>query len=433
MALKILLVNPPIYDFAAYDFRLKPAGLLSVAGLLRGQAQMLLFDYLDRLHPEAKISPKDRRKTDLWSCGPFNSKETAKPFIFLEIPRYYRRFGLARELFLDFLIKNGPFDFVLIQTVMTYWYPGVREVVEDIRRISPGAKIVLGGPYASICPEHAGGIGADLVVKGSNLEPLWDLLNITEPKYQSPLWEAYDRLNVGVLKLSYGCPYKCTYCCVSRIYPGFVHRGLDECIADVEFLGGLGVKEIAFYDDALLYEPGEIFIPFLEYVIKQNLQVNFHTPNGLAARYISADIAKLMVKAGFKTFYLGFESASDKWQEQTGSKIFADELSEAVRHLKNAGAEAQNITAYQILGHPFFKSQQLEESMYFSNGLGIRVMLSDFSPIPHTPDGEYCRRWINLDEPLTHNKTAFPITLLGNDEVNRLKDLCRKLNHRLNK
>jgi len=45
---KILLVNPPIYDFAAYDFWLKPSGMLSVAGFLRGKADFKLFDYLDR-------------------------------------------------------------------------------------------------------------------------------------------------------------------------------------------------------------------------------------------------------------------------------------------------------------------------------------------------------------------------------------------------
>jgi hypothetical protein len=36
-----------------------------------------------------------------------------------------------------------------------------------------------------------------------------------------------------------------------------------------------------------------------------------------------------------------------------------------------------------------------------------------------------------MDEPLFHNKTAFPIILLGFDEVNRLKDLQRKLNRAL--
>lgn len=42
----VLLVNPPIYDFSAYDYWLKPYGLLRVAGLMRGQLDMALFDYL---------------------------------------------------------------------------------------------------------------------------------------------------------------------------------------------------------------------------------------------------------------------------------------------------------------------------------------------------------------------------------------------------
>jgi len=32
-----------------------------------------------------------------------------------------------------------------MQTVMTYWYPGVKEVIEDICAYSPYTKIVLGG------------------------------------------------------------------------------------------------------------------------------------------------------------------------------------------------------------------------------------------------------------------------------------------------
>ena len=48
---KVLLVNPPIHDFSAYDFWLKPYGLLRVAGYLRHQVDFRLFDYLDREHP----------------------------------------------------------------------------------------------------------------------------------------------------------------------------------------------------------------------------------------------------------------------------------------------------------------------------------------------------------------------------------------------
>ena len=32
--------------------------------------------------------------------------------------------------FQRFLAEEGPFDAALVQTVMTYWYPGVREVID---------------------------------------------------------------------------------------------------------------------------------------------------------------------------------------------------------------------------------------------------------------------------------------------------------------
>ena len=111
-----------------------------------------------------------------------------------------------------------------------------------------------------------------------------------------------------------------------------------------------------------------------------------------------------------------------------GGKVASEDLAQAVERLRSAGADPRQITAYLILGHPEAERQELEDSMRFAHGLGIRIMLSDFSPIPGTPDGECCRRWVDIAEPLWHNKTAFPIALLGETEVNRLKELCRRLN-----
>ena len=123
-----------------------------------------------------------------------------------------------------------------------------------------------------------------------------------------------------------------------------------------------------------------------------------------------------MVHAGFKTFYLGFESAAYEWQKKTGGKVYSSELARAVDNLVQAGADPSQITAYLIIAHPHEESQSVEASMHFAHDLGIRLMLSEFSPIPGTPDGEVCRRWVDLDEPLWHNKTAFPIAYLGQEE-----------------
>ncbi len=426
---KILLVNPPIYDFAAYDFWLKPYGMLSAAGNLRPQADFKLFDYLDRIHPFT-VRQKEL-KSDQWGRGRFHCERIPNPECLEAIPRYFRRFGLPRNIFEEFLSREGTFDFVFIQTTMTYWYKGIAEVIEDIRKARPQAKIILGGNYVTLCRSHAENLGADFLVRTNELEPLWKYLGISPDPKQPALWEVYEKLKVGVLKLTEGCPFKCTYCSVPKVYSQFKTRPLEHSLAELELLCRLGVENIAFYDDALLFEHQKVLIPFLNEVVKRNIKVNFHSPNALNARFITKDLAELMVQAGFKTFYLGFESASQQWQKRTGSKVFSDELAQAVQYLTSAGAEPSNITAYQILGHPHIDIQQLEASMHFVNSLGIRGMLADFSPIPGTPDGEYCRRWVDMDEPLMHNKTAFPIIFLGFDETNRLKDLQRKLNRSL--
>ncbi|MHC4186331.1 MAG: B12-binding domain-containing radical SAM protein [Planctomycetota bacterium] len=333
MTPKILLVNPPIYDFAAYDFWLKPYGLLSIAGYLRGRAEFTLFDYLDRLHP---FTASNRHLgSDRWGRGRFHEERIQSPPCLMEIPRYFRRFGLPRYLFEDFLKEKGPFDFVLIQTMMTYWYPGVKEVIDDIRAIQPAAKIILGGNYVTLCPNHAQRLAADLLVQASNLKPLWKYLAMSPQLNQPALWEAYKQLNVAVSKLSDGCPFNCTYCSVPKVYGRFSTRPMERSLAELELLTERQVENIAFYDDALLFDAEKVLVPFLEEILRRNMKLNLHSPNALNARFLTKELAELMVAAGFKTFYLGFESASPQWQKRTGSKVSSNDLTQAVERRSN--------------------------------------------------------------------------------------------------
>src|ERR1051325_4778004 len=154
----ILLVNPPIYDFTAFDFWLRPYGLLRVGGRLRS-CNLSVFDHL---------IPAER---DAFGRGRFEQRLTVKPEALADIPRRFYRFGRAKEHFLQFLASK-TFDVVLIQTVMTYWYLGVREVIQCIRELQPRARIVMGGVYATLCSGHAASLGADDVISGDNLGDL---------------------------------------------------------------------------------------------------------------------------------------------------------------------------------------------------------------------------------------------------------------------
>ncbi len=412
--MNVLLVNPPIFDFTAYDFWLRPYGMLRVAGQMQHACRLSFFDFL--------IS----KKRDAWGRGRYAGKEVAKPRVLRDIPRNFRRYGRPRSEFREFL-KDQSFDAVLVQTLMTYWYPGIQEVIEDLRELQPSAKIVLGGGYASLCESHARSLGADLIIAGSDLQPLWELLSM-QPEDRVPYWPP-EQADVGIIKITEGCPYRCTYCSAPLLWPEFVERATADCLDELRHMVAMGAKNIAFYDDALLFHADQALVPFLEAAMKAGIQVSFHTPNALNARLMTAELARLMVRAGFASFFFGLESADSSWQRSTGGKIDSDEFVTAVTHLRAAGA--RSILTYIIIGHPESDHQDLERSIHFAYQCGTRVLLSEFSPIPGTADGKKSERWADLDEPLSHNKTAFAIRRLGPDYVDELKTLTRSLNSKL--
>ena len=411
--MQVLLVNPPIYDFTAFDFWLRPYGLFRVAGRIQHACDLTFFDHLISV------------QRDDWGRGRFPAQPAAKPAVFSDIKRHYRRYGRPRQEFRAFL-KDRRFDAALIQTVMTYWYPGVQEVIEDLRAVMPKTKIILGGVYASLCPEHARSLGADLIVTGNDLVPLSSMLPSLRPglPYFAP-----PTSSVAAMKLTDGCPFACTYCAVPLLSPAFAARPVEECLQEARHLASRGVQHVAFYDDALLFQPERVLKPFLEAVIRETLTLAFHTPNALHARLVDPAIAELMVQAGFRSFFLGFESDSVNWLAQTGGKLVPGEFAHAVRCLREAGAS--HITAYIIIGHPDADAQEAESSMHFAHEQGVRILLSEYAPVPGTIDSERSRKWADLDEPLAHNKTAFTLRRLGTERVNQLKSLCRQLNSRL--
>jgi hypothetical protein len=119
----ILLINPWITDFAAYNFWIKPLGLLYIASLLRENGFRVTFiDCLDSYS-------KNKRHGD----GNFFKTWIEKPEPLKSIPRYYSRYGISEELLQGKLSSIEKPDFVGITSGMTYWYPGVFKTIEIIK------------------------------------------------------------------------------------------------------------------------------------------------------------------------------------------------------------------------------------------------------------------------------------------------------------
>ena len=433
MAKWVLLANPPIYDFAAYDLFSKPLGLLYLASFLRGRGYgVRLLDCLDRRHRALASLPE--LKTHPNGTGKIHAEIIEKPTVLRQIPRHYRRYGLPAERVADLLREYAadPPAAVLVTSMMTYWYPAVADLIAQVRRELPGTPVGLGGVYARLMPEHAQQICQPDRLFSGNFEELISWLdsslpirnpqskipNQISPVLQwGPAYDLYPHLNYLTVLTSLGCPFHCDYC-ASRVLQGRMER-----LAPAEFVGQLQrliprlqrdqagrPLNIAFMDDALLVDPEGHIIPILQAIRDWGLNLRFHCPNGLHLRYLSADVAELMAANRFEMIRLSYESAETPWQRAGDHKATDEDFRRAVANLEKAGYSRNQLEAYILAGLPGQSIEELEHSARAVYEAGVQVRLSQYSPIPGTALFETACREYGVDpaEPLLHNNSILP-------------------------
>lgn len=153
----ILLINPWITDFAAYNFWIKPLGLLYIAGVLRESGfRVTLIDCLNFYS-----------KTQKFGDGNFFKTKIEKPLPLKSIPRNYCQYGIPEEmLFKKLLLLEEKPDLIGITSGMTHWYLGAFKVIEITKKFFKNVPVILGGTYATLCYDHAERYsGADIVYK----------------------------------------------------------------------------------------------------------------------------------------------------------------------------------------------------------------------------------------------------------------------------
>jgi radical SAM superfamily enzyme YgiQ (UPF0313 family) len=439
----ILIINPWIFDFTAYDFWMKPLGLLYVGALLREHTNSRVFciDCLERHHPELQKKAKTKRD----GRGPFFKEEVNKPSVLRDVPRKFSRHGIPLSHFLNKLDQLPQPDIVLVTCAMTYWYPGAQFVIELIRHKFVHVPIVLGGIYATLLPGHAKeSTDADFVLEGPGEREILPLMQeIFGDKFCSDSrfdklsdipWPAFDLLcDLDTLPVltSRGCPYDCSYCASSLLFKGFDQVSPERVVEQIEYLHRVHqTKNIAFYDDALLLNKKKHIIPILEQVIRKKIPVAFHTPNGLHVNEIDADLASLLKRANFQSLFLSQESFDKKVLSDSSLKVSSVDLEIALDHLTKVGYTSSEVNVYLMVGLPGQEVEGIRESIRRVQRLGARPRLAYFSPVPGTATWDYLltKGIIHRDaDPLLHNKLAFPYTWgeMSPSDFVSLKDLIR--------
>jgi hypothetical protein len=440
----LLLINPWIFDFAAHDLWAKPLGLLLLGGLLRTRGyEVRLVDCLDdhetRMEGITGIKPGRRGS---YGTGKFCRAELPKPPALRSIRRRYWRFGITPELFVERLFEGPTPDVVLVTSGMTYWYPGVHETIRLVQAHLPGIPVVLGGTYATLCPDHARRrSGADYVLAGPGEEKILPLLEELTGRavpvldhgnrQPPPAFDLLPHLDYVCVLTSRGCPFHCPYCASRLLYPRYCRRPPLEVADELEYWHERhGVTDAAFYDDALLLEAGEHMLPLLGEVRRRNLALRFHTPNALHVQALSAEVCEAFSAADFKTLRLGLETADPAQQERLGGKASLAAFSWAMTNLTHAGFSPMGIGVYLLCGLPGQDPAEVAHSIRMVQDHGARPYLAEYSPIPGTALWEAAGRSSPFDlatEPLYHNNSILPCRSpgFGLEELQWLKNLCK--------
>lgn len=417
MKLRILLINPWIYDFAAYNLWAQPLGLFKVAEFLSTfDVELLFLDCLETI------------ETGTYGTGHYYSEEIPVPEPLKGIRRKYKRYGIKPAAFRDRLRSFGNVDLIVMTSMMAYWYPGIQAAIGIIRNEYGGIPIILGGVYASLYHEHTSShSGADFIYRG----PVSNALNFVVSTFGFRMKRKYiarhyheilptGKVSYAPLLTSTGCPFQCSYCASKLIAKAFEQRHPDSVLREIKSLCSCGVTDFAFYDDALLVNCDTLLKPLLREVVAQGLSVRFHTPNGLHARLIDPSLASLMRQSGFTTLRLSLETVNEDRQRISGGKVSSEELEKAVAALWHAGFSKKEVGVYIMYGLPGQGLDEVRESIAFLMRLGVRINLTEFSPVKGT------QSWHDLTssgvirddlDPLLTNNTVFPLLFSGYDDI----------------
>jgi radical SAM superfamily enzyme YgiQ (UPF0313 family) len=403
-----LLINPPIHDTQYWGHWSQPAGLLRIGSLLKEKGySTMLIDCRQPIKgmrvPKKRIGIKDVGDMKL----------------------YWNHFGMKYEDFEEKLkgLVFKKVNEIYITSSMTYWWESIRDTINILREHFPSSKILLGGIYPTLCPEHAEkNVGADIVVKGEIYEAsdMWTDISLYEktPEY-------------AIITSSRGCPFDCSYCAQKQLNGENIRcRNPTDVVDEIEDkVKCFGIKEFAFYEDNLLIN-GNHFEGILDLIIEKDLHINLYAPEGMNPSLLSQKILGKMKEAGFKKIHLGFESISEEMKKKWNRfHETLEQFESALKMCERAGFKLRTpeINAFVLYGVPGEKIEDIASTiLYVSHKVGSIIPML-FTPVPGSKIYEEYK-WYIQEKKLSLedlNGKLFPFAEYNGCKVSDYMDLLR--------
>lgn len=294
-------------------------------------------------------------------------------------------------------------------TATTPQLPTVVKIIERIRAVRPGMKIILGGPHVTLTDAavklevRAGRVSrahlamsrlrglADVLVSGDGelavlqaLEPdapaLIDGddprggLFLTNAAYEQTAFPARHLVDMSTyhyeidghrstsLIAQLGCPFGCGFCGgrSAKSLRLIRTRSTESIVAEVRMLyETLGFTGFMFYDDELNVNKNMIGLMNALADLQDALGQEFRFRGFVKAELFTREQAAAMYRTGFRWLLSGFESGSPRILENINKRAGLDDNTRAIEVAKQAGLK---VKALMSVGHPGESEQTTRET-----------------------------------------------------------------------
>tara|TARA_Y100000034_G_scaffold79725_1_gene95670 strand:- start:2916 stop:4955 length:2040 start_codon:yes stop_codon:yes gene_type:complete len=385
----ILLIKPPTHEIVPilpkkiehmiggfYSFASQPAGLLRIGSYLKSLGNKVkLIDCSAEVEKNVKNSVYKRTFVRMKKCGNYKSEKKVEPCY---------NFGMTYKDLKKELLKekqnNNLFDEIWVTSTMTYHWEPIHKTVEICKEVFPQTKVILGGLYTTLCPEHARKSKADIIYEGefecaNNFPVNLDLLDYI-PEYT-------------ILKSTRGCPNNCSYCAVPKLEGRKMRfRNYLEVVNEIEDkIEQYNIKKFVFWESNLLINSKNHFEKILDLIIEKKLDIELDTPEGLQPNLITQELANKMKQAGFQRVYVPLESVNDKECKERFKRVSTlKDFENCVDIFKKAGFEKCKINVFILIGLPNQKLSTILQSIIKVWELECNPRIMPFTLIPTTEE-----------------------------------------------
>ncbi len=317
--------------------------------------------------------------------------------------------GMSYGKIRDEIRRREP-DIVGISNPFSCQVENTIRVADIVKETSPSILTVVGGPHVTVVPveflEEAKNV--DIVVVGEGEYTMLDIIRFFEghKKISEVLGIAYRKDDKVVLNpprpliknldelpypayhlvemeqylnpkeidyrsfkgraismiTSRGCPFNCSFCAV-HLHMGKMFRAnsVDYVVNHIEHVvNKYRVKTIFFEDDNLTFDLKRIEA-ICDKIIEKGISVDWETPNGIRADYLTLNLLKKMKRAGCKSVFFGIESGDQFVLDRIIDKKF--KLSNVVKVAKLCKEIGLKTGAFYIIGFPGEKKENMEKTI----------------------------------------------------------------------